>query len=159
MAMRSDWVDAIFARLELAYGARFALQWGAVPAATVKAAWAAELDGHTSRGIAHALAHLNPDFPPNAMQFRVLCQCAPGLTQAPLVALAGPRPTPASVERLKAVATVLTKPKDPRAWAQALKAREEAGEHLSPFQRKAWRTSSVRTSDPSNGAGSSVVEP
>lgn len=29
---------------------------------------------------------------------------------------------------------------DKRAWARALKAREEAGERLSPVQREMWRT-------------------
>ena len=28
---------------------------------------------------------------------------------------------------------------DPRAWAKALRDREQAGEHLTIFQRQAWR--------------------
>ncbi len=39
----------------------------------------------------------------------------------------------------KAVAKLRAKKPDPRAWAHALKAREEAGERLSPVQRDAWR--------------------
>lgn len=159
--MRADWVDAIFCRLELAYGTRFDAQWGAIPAASVKVAWAAELAGITSGGIAYALAHLPPDYPVNAMQFRALCLGMPS-TSRPLKALEGPAPTQASVQRLQRAVAPLKAPKDPKAWAYALQAREAAGERLSRCQRDMMRTalsSSVRNSEPSIHAGSSPVAP
>jgi hypothetical protein len=135
--MQPEWVDAIFARLKLAYGNRFDDQWGAIPAEKVKAAWAHELAGVTSGGIAHALAHLHPDLPPNAMQFRALCARVPVVARFP--ALPGVAPTADNLRRVAAAAEVLRGPRDPKAWARALKAREEAGEHLSSTQRNAWR--------------------
>jgi hypothetical protein len=156
MPMQADWVDAIFVRLGLAYGARFLAQYEGMPPDAVKTSWAHTLDGIGSRGIAHALAHLNPDYPPNAMQFRALCMAAPGLADT-TKRLEGPAPTAATVARVARAAEVLRKPKDPRAWAHALKAREEAGEKLSQVQREAWRTALNRMAEPSNGAGSSPI--
>ena len=130
------WVDAIFARLSLAYGARFREQWEGLQPEHVKAAWKAELRGVTADGIAYALAHLNPDFPPNAMQFVALCR-----NQPPSVAtLPRPKADPEVQARAIAALNALGKPKtDPKAWALKLKQREESGEHLSSFQRWAWR--------------------
>lgn len=39
----------------------------------------------------------------------------------------------------KAVARLRANPQDPKGWAHRLKAREDAGENLSPVQREAWR--------------------
>lgn len=39
----------------------------------------------------------------------------------------------------RALATLGANNRDPKAWAHALKAREEAGEKLSRTQREAWR--------------------
>lgn len=41
---------------------------------------------------------------------------------------------------LQRLAEAFKAPKDYKAWAYALKAREEAGEQLSPLKRKMWRT-------------------
>jgi hypothetical protein len=133
----SDWVDAIFARLTLAYGSRFRDQWDGQEPDHVKAYWRTELRGITSGGVAHALAHLDPSYPPNALQFRALCVRAPVVARFP--ALPGVAPSEDNLRRVAAAAEVLRGPRDPKAWARALKAREEAGEHLSSTQRSAWR--------------------
>jgi hypothetical protein len=160
-----DWVDAIFARLALAYGERFQQQWGAQSPALVKASWQREMQGVTSRGIAYALGHLPPDFPPNAMQFRALCLRAPGLTDPVRELLDGPAPTPASVERLRRILAGLRTPlDDPKAWARALRDREQRGERLGRAQRDAWRAalppnrSSEGSDEPSKDAGYSPIE-
>jgi hypothetical protein len=158
-AFPPEWVDAIFARLSLAYGVRFTQQWEGLNPEHVKAAWCKEMQGITSRGIAYALQHLPGDFPPNAMQFRALCVAAPQRNDPVQALLDGPKPTAATVARVRAAAEVLRKPRDPRAWARALKAREEAGERLSPMQREAWRQSLGRNAEPSNGAACGQVEP
>lgn len=158
--MRADWVDAIFARLLLAYGTRFDAQWGAIPAASVKVAWAAELAGITSGGIAYALAHLPPDFPVNAMQFRTLCLSAPSTPSKPVQRLEGPPPTAASVARLQRAVAPLKASKDPKAWAHQLQAREARGEKLSRCQRTMLRealSSSPWNSEASNGAACSPM--
>ncbi len=57
------------------------------------------------------------------------------------------RPTPKAmtraekVERLQQLKRLLGSMGSPgREWAKRLKVREEAGEHLTPFQREAWRS-------------------
>lgn len=154
----AEWVDAIFARLTLAYGLRFTQQWDGLNPEHVKASWRKEMQGITSRGIAYALQHLPGDYPPNAMQFRALCVAAPQRNDPVQALLQGPPPTAAMVERVRAAAMVLSKPKDPRAWALLLKAREERGERLSRMQREAWRTSLNRMAEPSKDAGSSLID-
>jgi len=157
----AEWVDAIFARLSLAYGQRFTQQWEGLNPEHVKASWRRELQGITSRGIAYALGHLPGDFPPNAMQFKALCMGAPARNDPVRALLDGPAPTPASVQRLAQAVAPLRAAKDPKAWARALQARELGGERLSRMQREAWRTAvsfSDRTSNPSNGAGCSPIE-
>jgi hypothetical protein len=157
----AEWVDAIFARLSLAYGQRFTAQWEGLNPEHVKASWRRELQGITSRGIAYALGHLPGDFPPNAMQFKALCVGAPARNDPVRTLLDGPAPTPASVARLQAAIAPLRRPKDAKAWARALQAREVGGERLSRMQREAWRTAlsfSDRTEQPSNGAGSSPIQ-
>ncbi len=157
----AEWVDAVFARLSLAYGVRFTQQWEGLNPEHVKASWRRELDGITSRGIAYALQHLPRDYPPNAMQFRALCVGAPTAQQA-LKALDGPPVSKANVQRVADAVAVLRAPKDPKAWAYRLKAREEAGERLSRVQREMWRaalhSSSTWNSEASIGAGSSAVQ-
>jgi hypothetical protein len=161
----ADWVDAIFARLTLAWGERFFAQYGALEPAHVKAAWRRELQGITSRGIAYALGHLPGDYPVNAMQFRALCLRAPGLTEPVREQLDGPAPTAASVERLQRALAGLRAPKDdPKAWARALRDREQRGERLGRAQRDAWRAalppnrSSEGSDEPSKDAGYSPIE-
>jgi hypothetical protein len=44
------------------------------------------------------------------------------------------------VATLHALRNLVKNPPDPKAWAHRLKAREQAGEHLTTIQREAWRT-------------------
>ena len=161
MAMQADWIEAIFARLALAYGGRFMAQYEGLQPEHVKTAWASELDGITSRGIAHALKNLPGDFPVNAMQFRKLCREAHAPDARPALPAPAGQATPADIARLARAVAPLRAPLDPKAWAHRLKAREEGGERLSRTQREAWRaalhSSSTRNMQASSGAGSSVV--
>lgn len=91
------WVDEIFARLAVRYGAAFTRQWPDADIAVVKGDWAGVLGGFNGDDIKHALAHLPADAPPNAMQFRVLCLRAP-VKEAPK--LEGPKPDPDRVKAL-----------------------------------------------------------
>jgi hypothetical protein len=140
MALNSEWVDAIFARLALTYGQRFMALYSGLQPEHVKAMWADELDGINTRGITHAYANLPPDHPPNALQFRALCRAAYAPERLELPAPKVP-PKPADLARLAAAMKPLSHAHDPRAWADRLKAREDAGEHLSRLQREAWRSS------------------
>ena len=55
MALQSSWVDALFARLALRYGAAFLRQWPDVDVVVLKPDWAEVLDGVSGHAIAYAL--------------------------------------------------------------------------------------------------------
>lgn len=157
MALPDDWVKAIFTRLTIVYGVRFTQQWPGLDPEKVISVWAAELDGITSGGMAHALSNLPPDFPPNPMQFRALCNRRP---LPAFRALPEPKTKASEAVRRKVSDGLNRKAHDPKAWARRLKAREEAGETLKPIQASMWRqalASSVGMKEPSNGAGYSPI--
>jgi hypothetical protein len=131
----SDWVDGIFGKLAVRYGAAFTRQWDGIDPALVKADWAEVLSGFTADDIAYALAHLPSDRAPNSSQFRDICRLAPRNGFASLPA-PRERPSAAVVGRLRAITS---RRWGDRAWAERLRAREEAGESLSQFQRDSWR--------------------
>ena len=75
MPLKQSWVDHLFAKLSVRYGAAFLRQWPDADPALVKADWAEVLDGLSRESLAYALRYL-PNAPPNAMQFRDLCRRA-----------------------------------------------------------------------------------
>lgn len=101
MALQSSWVDALFARLALRYGAAFLRQWPDVDVAVLKTDWAEVLDGVSGHAIAYALEYLPSSHPPNAMQFRDLCRAAPAPKMARLTD--DPAPNPERVAEAKAM--------------------------------------------------------
>ena len=140
------WVARIWGDMRATYGSAFDRQWqapeGADPArhvAELKAVWSRELGPlqRNPQAIAHALANL-PERPPNLVEFRRLCAGAPQIVPP---ALPAPKPDPqrlaAALSRMAEVARQTRL--NGKAWAWDLKAREEAGENLTPVQRRAWR--------------------
>lgn len=79
MRLPDSWVDALFAKLAVRYGAAFMRQWPDADIAVLKADWAEVLGGFQNRpeAIRYGLEHLNPEKPPTAMQFRALCNAGP----------------------------------------------------------------------------------
>lgn len=75
----SSWVDSLFGRLGVRYGAAFLRQYADIDLGAVKADWGAELAGFKTnpQAIAYALEHMPADKPPNASQFRALARMAP----------------------------------------------------------------------------------
>lgn len=145
MPLPASWVDALFAKLGLRYGAAFARQWLDADLAAVKADWGDVLDGQTGGAIAHALHHLTAA-PPNAIQFRDLCRLATRDERQPTpIALPAPKADAGLVAAL--VATVRRdRVRDPLAWARALREREgretvhtSPRDRLTTYQREAWR--------------------
>lgn len=133
----SAWVESLFARLQVRYGAAWTRMWEGVEIAAVKADWAEELAGYVNApdAIKHALGHLPPDRPPTVSQFAALCRNAPRYI-AP--ALPAPTPDPAVVAAvLGAIRPVAAH--DPKAWARRLRKRDQLCERLSLFQRFCWR--------------------
>ena len=139
MPMPALWVDELFARLSVRYGAMFARQYADLDPAAVKADWADVMDGVSAEGIKYGLANLPADKPLNAMQFRALC----GSLQRPdaLPALPAPvgKPSPEVLARV-AQGFVTASQQHPKDWARKLKAREESGERLTRAQREMWRS-------------------
>lgn len=82
MPLPTSWVDAIFARLTLRYGAAFLRQYADLDTAAVKADWAQVLEGFDGPSVQYALLYL-PSSPPNAMQFRDICRRSPRADEAP----------------------------------------------------------------------------
>lgn len=101
----SSWVDSLFARLQVRYGASWGRMWEGLDIAAVKSDWAAELAGYANRpeAIKHGLNHLPVDFPPNVKQFALLCRGAP-VAMAPK--LAAP---PVSAQEKQRICALLAK--------------------------------------------------
>lgn len=139
MPLPASWVERIFQKLSLVYGRDFISRWEGQEMAAVMADWGHELDGwqHQPEAIRYALEHLPVDKPPTVLQFRALCNRRPEPT-----ALAITNDVRAEPEKVAALAASITRApqNDHRAWARALRDREQGGERLSMAQRDAWRT-------------------
>lgn len=94
------WVDDLFAKLSVRYGAEFARRYADVEPGAVKADWSDVLSGFTRDGLAYGLQNL-PAKPPNATEFRDLCRRAPAAA-APAREHAHVPPDPARLQRMLA---------------------------------------------------------
>lgn len=146
-SLPNDIVEMIFTRMSVAYGAAWAQMWAGVgDLSMVKAQWATELAGYANNvdAIKHALDHLPVDWPPNSLQFRVICMGAPERLRDPAPQLPGMPEKKADITRLNAAMEryeelAKERAKNPKQWAQDLKEREERGERLTEFEQNAWR--------------------
>ncbi len=77
MSLPEVWVDELFARLTVRYGAAFKRQYADIEPNVVKADWAQVLSGFTRQTIRYGLDHLPADKAPNALQFRAICNSGP----------------------------------------------------------------------------------
>lgn len=139
MALPSEWIDRIFARLAVRYGSAWLTKWNGIDIAAVKADWAEELGGFSANpdAIKYALEHLPLDSPPTVLQFRALCIGRPDPNTK---ALPAPK---ASDERVAAVVEA-TKQAIPNRmnleWAHRLRKREQMLDRTLTITQKAmWR--------------------
>jgi hypothetical protein len=143
MPLPLEFVSRIHTRLLARYGSRWLqLYPGFTPKQmqSVSEDWADVLGGLLSQQLAHGLAHLPPEFPPNATVFRDICLGAP--VRARQLQIDGPPSPNADPERLKAALAVIKQKQEeqkPLDWAYALQEREKQGANLTDWQRKAWR--------------------
>jgi hypothetical protein len=133
MPLNSSWVDRIFGRLAIRYGAAFVRQWPDLDIDAVKADWADVLDGMPGEAIGYALSYL-PDTPPNASQFKALCNRRPD--KAPPM-LPAPKADP---ERVRMLLEGIKRGQDgERSMAEGvvkeLRARIADGQKLTASQR------------------------
>jgi hypothetical protein len=144
MSMPALWVDELFARLSVRYGAAFMRQYADLDAAAVKADWGRVMSGVSADGVTYGLENLPIEKPLNAMQFRALCGSAPRTDERLKLAAPVAKPSPevlAKVSRIGATAFQ----SDPLAWARSLQRREQQGERLTRAQRDAWRAALPET--------------
>lgn len=140
------WVEQIFSRLHVRYGAAWKARWDGIAEDLVIEDWARELAGLKSRPdlLAYALDNLPADKPPTVGQFRAIANSRPDERDAPPLALDYKRgPIPAKVaqalDKLREPADVERQYRGPKGWAYRLRDREAQGDKLSPVQRKFWR--------------------
>jgi hypothetical protein len=121
MSLPAAWIDALFARLTVRYGAAFMRQYEGIPIESVKEDWGAVLGGFDAADIKHALQNLPADWPPAVMQFRALCNSRYRQEQeAPK--LEGPLVIPGKVaELLKRIASAPAASVGPAAVAARLR--------------------------------------
>lgn len=139
MSLPDAWVERIFHKLTVTYGAAFLRKYEGVSLEDVKADWAQTLAGFQQmpEAIRHGLEHLPSDKPPTVLEFRDACRKSP----APkLTALPGPPPDPALAAKVREAFNRPT-PEHPKAWALRLRQRELNGEKLTRFQKECWRSS------------------
>ena len=135
-------IDRLFERLSAVYGPAWERSLGATPVLEAKALWAHQLQAFADRleAIVWALDEL-PESPPNVIQFRNLCRMAP---TAAAPRLAEPKADPARVAaELAKLGQLRTAPTagttHMKAWAYQLQARDQAGDTICSYARKAYR--------------------
>ena len=135
MSLPESWVERIFARLLVRYGAMWLRMWEGVPMEAVAADWSRELSGLSGDALSHALENLPADRPPTVAQFKALaCSRVP---PAPPV-LPAPKADPQRVASIVSGMRI-SRQNDPMAWAHALRDREQRGDRLTIAQRDMWR--------------------
>ena len=133
-----SWIERIFARMLVRYGTAWTRAYEGIDAALLHEDWAYQLAGFESAPelIKHALENLPPDRPPTSGQFKQACLNAP---RAMPKLLEAPKARPEVVSEELGKMKRWAREHDPRAWAHALREREERGDRLTQFQRQCWR--------------------
>ena len=160
MPLPDSWVEHLFGRLAVRYGAAFLRQWPDADIAIVKADWADVLDGVRGDSISYALRFLPADKPVNAMQFRDICRRAPEQS-APCIEGPAARPNP---ERVRAIIARISDAPDDRTPAERvaanLRAIEQKQGGLNPDQRAMLQACELRgeVSGDCNGMFSPIAD-
>lgn len=143
-------MDSLFARLALAYGHKWVRMWDGFRVSDVKDEWARRLAPFTTPVGLDAIEwvldnKLPTEWPPTALEFAALVKAAmPAEVPARLTEVRTANPTRARdlLARLRAWAAPS---RSCTAWAEALLARQQAGERLSLAQREAVHHLSRKT--------------
>ena len=105
--MSERWVDRLFSRLAVRYGAAWLRQWEGLEIEAVKADWSRVLGlivERNPRAVGYVLDNALPQWPPTAHEFLRLCQAIPA-SDGVLTALPAPREqvAPEVLDRIKAL--------------------------------------------------------
>jgi hypothetical protein len=155
MSLPDSWVNKIFDRMLITYGAKWARLWEGVDIAAVKADWGVQLGGFDPEAIFYALRYLPTEHPPTVLQFRDLCRKAPVMATVPK--LEAPKADPKRVKELLARMVDTAQGRGRLDWAYELQSREQSGEILTPAQRLAWRD--ALTTAPVDSIGGEFTPP
>ena len=134
------WVERIFARLLVRYGAAWLRMWEGVDEQAVKADWAQQLAGYSANphALEHGLNHLPLDKPPTVAQFAQLCRGAP-ISAVPL--LRGPTANPSKRAEVMSRVNLTRQPQagERGRTVQRLLDRQAQGLQLTQYQRDTLR--------------------
>ena len=138
MSLPLPWVDKIFHKMTLTFGREFIQKWEGVPMDEVKSDWAFELRGYQQNpaAIKHAIETLITGKPPTVHEFKA----AAARYSPAYEALPSPKAdndvVMAEIQKSRVLVNYSTGNKD---WAHRLKAREDAGEILTSYQKMCYR--------------------
>ena len=130
-------VRAVHARMLVRYGSRWTSMYSDVKPEMVEADWCEQLEGVRPKAIEYALVNLPLQWPPNAAEFRALCNARPDSVPR----LPAPH-EPASDEVVQEAVGRARRGAFgamDRQWANRLRQREESGHKLTQAQRDMWR--------------------
>ena len=134
-------IDWLFEKLAATYMSDWERKIGGTPVKQVKSVWLEKLRSFDIGDVRYAISNLTAK-PPNVFEFRDLCRAAPRREHLKLEA---PSASPVHKERLQAFRKRLEEvlaansASDPLAWALKLKERDDAGDPLTPTQRKLYK--------------------
>ncbi|HEY4083424.1 MAG TPA: hypothetical protein VGM81_22265 [Burkholderiaceae bacterium] len=140
MSLPERWIERIFARLLVRYGAAWLRMWEGVDVDALKADWATHLAGYADKPsvLTHALENLPADKPPTVAQFALLCRSAPQYAIKRLPAPLGDKELGRQIAAGLAHSRRLAQP--PRdATVERLRALLDQGVQLTQYQRDALR--------------------
>jgi hypothetical protein len=136
MPLPASWIEHLFGKLSLRYGAAFLRQWPDADPELIKADWADVLHGFDGQSIGFALRYLPTERPPNALQFREICRRAP-VNNVPQLTHEGAKADTQRVAEIMSEAKAALSDADTpaRRVMDGLRARLLRGERLSGPQR------------------------
>jgi len=99
-----DGLDYIFGRMSAIYGASFMRHWEGVDHTLIRQTWLEFLGVFVTYRpkIDYALKHMDPKFPPSALEFKNLCNDGPQIPPKPVPKIVKQPPTQEEIERAEA---------------------------------------------------------
>ncbi len=154
------WIDSLFARLQVRYGAAWNRMWEGIDMAVVKADWAEELGGfeRNPSAIGRALNGLPVDWPPTVAQFKALCIGEPGDIEQSQPILPAPPADPARVAEIVAKIPREREKVPARKWSEDLRKREQSLGRLTMAQRTMWRAALRAPDEQTKNVASQLID-
>lgn len=136
-ALPEAWIDRLFERFSLMYGADWSAKWAGIPLEKVKASWAEDLAFASGEQVRKALAHCrtNNKFPPSCPEFAGLCKAFAPSPGGFLSALPAPRGGEINPRVMTEIAKFLEagRERDPKDWARQILSEAKDGTYRYPY--------------------------